>query len=58
MIRFNDNIVFCRVVARRDHTNQGFKGQGFVIAMICDDSIFKDLKGATKEQQGSNLIRT
>lgn len=26
--------------------------------MLCDGSIFKDLKGATKEQQGSNMIRT
>ena len=26
--------------------------------MLCDGSIFKDLKGATKEQQGSNLVRT
>jgi hypothetical protein len=26
--------------------------------MLCDGSIFKDLKGATKEQQGNNQVRS
>lgn len=45
-------------MARRDHTNPGDKGQGFVASQCFASVLYKDLKGATKEQQGSNLVRT
>lgn len=44
--------------APRLYKSRGQETRICSIAMLCDGSIFKDLKGATKEQQGSNLIRT